>query len=75
MADIADNAADVEQLQRDQALAKVQRVIDAAAARQAAEDCRDCGDPIPSARREAVAGVERCVHCAEILEKKIGRAA
>lgn len=28
-------------------------------------DCEDCGEPIPAARREAVAGVRRCVECQE----------
>jgi phage/conjugal plasmid C-4 type zinc finger TraR family protein len=25
--------------------------------------CEDCGDEIPAARRRAVPGVRRCVHC------------
>ncbi|RZJ45999.1 MAG: DksA/TraR family C4-type zinc finger protein [Brevundimonas sp.] len=27
------------------------------------EDCIDCGDPIPAARREALPGVTTCVSC------------
>ena len=28
-------------------------------------DCEDCGEAIPEARRQAVAGVRRCVACQE----------
>jgi phage/conjugal plasmid C-4 type zinc finger TraR family protein len=27
------------------------------------QSCEDCGEPIPEARRRAVPGVQRCVHC------------
>lgn len=27
------------------------------------EECEDCGEPIPEARRRAVPGVRRCVGC------------
>lgn len=27
------------------------------------EECEDCGEPIPEARRRAVPGVRRCVDC------------
>ncbi len=27
------------------------------------EECEDCGEPIPEARRRAVPGVRRCVEC------------
>ncbi|EBA8767069.1 TraR/DksA family transcriptional regulator [Salmonella enterica] len=30
--------------------------------------CCDCGTPIPRRRREAVAGVRRCVDCQALLE-------
>lgn len=33
-----------------------------------ATHCCDCGTPIPRRRREAVAGVRRCVDCQALLE-------
>lgn len=33
-------------------------------------DCRDCGERIPQARREAVPGAVRCVDCAELYAAK-----
>ncbi|EJW9761363.1 TraR/DksA C4-type zinc finger protein [Salmonella enterica] len=33
-----------------------------------ATHCCDCGNPIPKRRREAVAGVRRCVDCQALLE-------
>lgn len=34
------------------------------------EDCEECGDPIPDARRKAIPGVRLCVVCQEELDKK-----
>jgi phage/conjugal plasmid C-4 type zinc finger TraR family protein len=34
--------------------------------------CRECGEPIPEARRLAVPGCVHCVHCAEQLERTGG---
>ncbi|HBG06311.1 MAG: hypothetical protein A2075_12135 [Geobacteraceae bacterium GWC2_58_44] len=30
--------------------------------------CEDCREPIPEARREAVAGCRRCIDCQTLLE-------
>jgi len=30
---------------------------------ESAEDCDECGEPIPEARREALPGVRTCVRC------------
>lgn len=37
--------------------------------------CEDCGEPIPAARRAAVAGCRRCVECQALNERKryVGR--
>lgn len=75
MADLADLAADAEQLMRDQALAKVRGDIAAGQVLETADNCCDCGDMIPSARQAAVPGVQRCVHCAEIRERRSGTVA
>ena len=33
-------------------------------------ECIDCGDDIPEARKIAIPSTERCVHCAEVAEKR-----
>lgn len=40
-----------------------------------AADCKECGDPIPEARRVAVPGCERCAACQDLSERRalIGR--
>ena len=63
--DIADQASDREMADREFALA-AQR-----AARQSgrsASHCRDCGEPIPEARRQAMPGVTLCVECQTVRE-------
>lgn len=34
------------------------------------EECEECGDPIPEARRKAIPGVRLCVACQSELDKK-----
>lgn len=31
--------------------------------------CEDCEESIPEQRRRLIIGVQRCIHCQEILEK------
>lgn len=31
--------------------------------------CEDCGENIPEARRRLIIGVQRCIHCQELIEK------
>ncbi len=62
-----DRAQALEQRQRDQAIA-------AALARPRStgpslEECQDCGDEIPEARR-ALGGMTRCVPCQTTFEKR-----
>lgn len=33
-------------------------------------ECIDCGDEIPAARKIAIPSAERCIYCAEALEKR-----
>lgn len=33
------------------------------------EECEDCGEPIPEARRLAISGCTTCVDCQELREK------
>ncbi len=65
--DIADIANDNLLLQLEQRLAarpSVQGV--------SAEDCEDCGDPIPPARQVAMAGrgCVRCIECQGLAERR-----
>jgi phage/conjugal plasmid C-4 type zinc finger TraR family protein len=62
-----DRAQELEQRQRDEALARVQtRLVSG----PSSEECSDCGDEIPEARRQAIPGVSRCVICQNKFEKK-----
>ncbi len=35
------------------------------------EECADCGDEIPEARRVAMRGCTRCIHCQSVSERKM----
>ena len=52
------------------AVAGVRRKLLEQAARPSAEECEECGDEIPEARRQAVPGVQLCVFCQEKLERR-----
>jgi len=63
-----DRATQLEERQRAFALAQVlQR---ARGAGESALHCMDCGVDIPEARRRAVPGCQRCVHCQEVFERR-----
>ena len=62
--DEIDLAQRAEGLIREDALARCRsRRHGQGRATQSATHCRECGDPIPEARRAAVPGVELCVAC------------
>lgn len=69
-ADPLDQAADLTDQQRDDALAAgaATRAALFRAKPPAARDCIDCGDPIPAERLAAVPGTARCVQCQQIHE-------
>lgn len=69
MADIADVANDLVLLRMEQQLAARQPGLVVTA-----EDCEDCGGPIPLARQQALAGrgCLRCVECQQWHERKGG---
>ena len=52
------------------AIAGVRRELEKQAAIPSAEECEECGDEIPEARRKAVPGVQLCVFCQEKHERK-----
>jgi phage/conjugal plasmid C-4 type zinc finger TraR family protein len=68
MADLADNAQVLEEMERDAAIARHRRMSHSEA--ETADNCTECGLQIPSQRQAALPGVQTCVGCAEALEKK-----
>lgn len=71
-ADISDQASELEELLRNNAI-QAHRINHNAVS---ATHCCDCGDDIPELRRLKVPGCQRCVSCAHDAELKgnnIGR--
>jgi phage/conjugal plasmid C-4 type zinc finger TraR family protein len=67
MADEADAAQRIEELQRRVALDAMRRAI--ATERDAGrEDCEDCGGFIPPPRLQAIPGATRCTRCQSIFD-------
>ncbi len=64
MSDEADQAMQLEEQARRIALANRVRFTG-----ESADECVDCGNLIPSERQVALPGVQRCVGCAEVLER------
>lgn len=52
------------------AVAEVQKRLALQRQQPSLTECDECGDEIPEARRLAIPGVTRCVHCQQIIEKK-----
>ncbi len=68
MPDDIDRAQDAnEQFQAD-AMAAHQRQVNQTRQDEAADDCADCGEPIPEARKAAMPGCRRCVECQTMHE-------
>jgi phage/conjugal plasmid C-4 type zinc finger TraR family protein len=61
-----EQAEALEQHMRDDALADAARALSG----QGQDDCEDCGAVIPAARRQALPGAIRCVHCQQTAEHK-----
>jgi phage/conjugal plasmid C-4 type zinc finger TraR family protein len=51
------------------AIANVRRQLAKQALEPSAEECEECGDAIPEARRLAIPGVKLCVFCKEKQER------
>lgn len=60
MSDICDQADDVIEQTKQQALAQIPRYTGISAT-----ECVECGDVIPEGRRVAIPGVTLCTPCAE----------
>ena len=48
----------------------IRRQLAAQAAQPSAELCEDCGESIPEQRRQMIPGVQRCVTCQDIWERR-----
>lgn len=64
--EIIDQASELEEMQREQAIAAHR--IDRNAV--SATHCVECDEAIPQARREAVPGCRTCADCQQIIEIK-----
>lgn len=68
-----DEADWAKQISDESTLAAVKNALRNGAARAPARsDCLQCGEPIPAARIAAVPGVQRCVDCQSVRERKAG---
>lgn len=67
MADIIDNASELEDLQRDAALSMHRLNHNAVSATH----CVDCGEDIPELRRVKVPGCQRCASCQQEEELRM----
>lgn len=62
--------AQVNNLQRNQqAISEVRQQLEKQRQRPSAEECEQCGEDIPAARRKAVPGVQLCIYCQTKLER------
>lgn len=66
-ADQLDIASELEESERANGVAIVRTALES----QGADECHDCGDTIPEARRKAAPWAVRCVYCQEVSE--VGR--
>ena len=71
MTDQFDRATEIEEAQREDALAQQawRAGLAGKTVADSAEACLMCGEPIPEARRLAVPGVQTCVECKRLVER------
>jgi phage/conjugal plasmid C-4 type zinc finger TraR family protein len=63
MADIIDQASDLETLERENSIARQRLQVK----RAYSKDCVECGVHIPEERQEILGGTDLCVDCASML--------
>ena len=68
MTDIYDRTTEIEEAQREDALAQ-HRWKRRPTMTDSARECRVCDEPIPEDRRRAVPGCSTCVDCQRDIEK------
>jgi len=72
VADIADRAGELEQADRDRAIAKQARIIESMRGSSGGRThCADCGDEIEPERRIALPYTGRCASCAHDAERRL----
>ena len=52
------------------AVSKVQEMLAKQRSQPSLEECEDCGEEIPKARRLAVRGITRCIYCQGLYERR-----
>lgn len=52
------------------AVAEKRREMELQALSPSLENCEECGDDIPEARRLAVPGCKLCIHCKQVAERR-----
>jgi len=70
MADIADIAAERQEIEEARMFAAREK---ARKKGQSREDCEDCGELIPEERRMAVEACTQCIHCARSADQRRAR--
>lgn len=55
----------------DNAINKVRDALAKQALEPSLEECEECGEEIPEARRLAVPGCKMCIYCKEKAERKV----
>ncbi|MFJ3259672.1 TraR/DksA C4-type zinc finger protein [Pseudomonas sp. NPDC086581] len=71
MVDAADRALADELVYQEHALNERLQRFEATAVAVSADNCWDCGSPIPEPRREAARGCTRCVECQALEEQTV----
>lgn len=64
--DIIDRVAEYEEMER---LAAIDKALQQTGNVMGMENCIDCADPIPAARRQANPNANRCLECQQYHEK------
>lgn len=68
--DPMDEASQIQNLTVNSAVGAIRAAIQRASAVPSRPDCIECGEDIPQERQAAVAGVQHCVECAGIIERR-----
>ncbi|MEZ8060465.1 TraR/DksA C4-type zinc finger protein [Vibrio splendidus] len=69
MSDVIDHACGIETQFTEVALANHLARAKQNEQRESAQECGECGDPIPEERRQQVTGCQYCTQCQSDLEK------
>lgn len=67
--DEIDRASEREAFFNRQAIDEIRAMVDAGTLADGSEFCEECGEEIPTARRDAVPGCTLCVVCQGMMER------